>query len=86
LTSRGPSQNVRGNIELKLRKIGNSVGVILPSEVLESLQVKVGGKIALVANERGYQLSAEESEFEEQMRHARSLMARYRGTLRELAK
>lgn len=86
MTSRGPRYNLRGNMELKLRKIGNSVGIILPSEVLESLQVKVGGKIALVANERGYQLSAEESEFEEQMRHARSLMARYRGTLRELAK
>ncbi|MEQ1633567.1 MAG: AbrB/MazE/SpoVT family DNA-binding domain-containing protein [Planctomycetota bacterium] len=73
-------------MELKLRKIGNSVGVILPSEVLESLQLKVGGKIALSPNERGYQLSAEDSEFEEQMRRARSLMARYRGTLRELAK
>ena len=48
--------------------------------------MKVGGKIGLVANERGYQLSAEDSEFEEQMRHARSLMARYRGTMRELAK
>ena len=73
-------------MELKLRKIGNSVGVILPSEVIESLQVKVGDKITLAANEKGYQLSAEDSELEEQMRLARSLMARYRGTMRELAK
>jgi putative addiction module antidote len=73
-------------MELKLRKIGNSVGVILPSEVLEALQVKLGGKLVLLPNDKGYQLSAEDSEFEEQMRHARSLMQRYRGTLRELAK
>ena len=45
-------------MELKLRMMGNSVGVILPNEVLESLQVKVGDKIKLVTNEKGYQLSA----------------------------
>ena len=73
-------------MELKVRMIGNSVGVILPNEVLESLQVKIGDKIKLVANEKGYQLSAEDPEFEEQMRHARALMTRYRGTLRELAR
>lgn len=73
-------------MELRLRQIGNSVGIILPSEVLESLGLKVGDKIAVSPNEKGYQLSAGDSEFEEQMRRGRSLMARYRSTLRELGK
>lgn len=73
-------------MELKLRKIGNSYGVILPADVLEALQVKEGGKLTLLPNAKGFQLTAEDAEFEEQMRRARLLMARYSQTLRELAK
>lgn len=75
-------------MELKLRKIGNSYGVILPSEIIEQLQVKEGGALTLLPNREGpgFQLTAEGAEFEEQMRAARSLMERYRDTLRELAK
>lgn len=73
-------------MELKLRKIGNSLGVILPGEVLESLQVREGGSLTLLPNEKGFQLSAEDAEFDDQMAIARSLIARYRQTLRKLAK
>ncbi len=73
-------------MELKLRKIGNSYGVILPTDVLLALQIKEGGRLTLLPNEKGFQLTAEDSEFDEQMRRARSLMSRYRQTLRELAK
>lgn len=73
-------------MELKLRKIGNSYGVLLPAEVLKALNVEAGSKLTLLPNDKGYQLSVEDSEFEEQMRAARSLMTRYNRTLRELAK
>lgn len=73
-------------MDLKLRKIGNSYGVILPADVLETLNVKEGGKLTLLPNDKGFQLTAEDSEFEEQMRRARALMSRYSQTLRELAK
>jgi putative addiction module antidote len=75
-------------MELKLRKIGNSYGVILPAEVLNALHVKEGATLTLIPNERGegFQLRAEDVEFEEQMRVARSLMFRYGATLRELSK
>lgn len=62
--------NLRGNMELNLRKIGNSYGVILPAEVLKALNVKDGSKLTLLPNEKGYQLSVEDVEFEEQMRAA----------------
>ncbi|MBL8732677.1 MAG: AbrB/MazE/SpoVT family DNA-binding domain-containing protein [Planctomycetes bacterium] len=73
-------------MELKLRKIGNSYGVLLPAEVLKALNVEAGSRLTLLPNDKGYQLSVEDSEFEEQMRAARSLMTRYNRTLRELAK
>ena len=75
-------------MELKLRKIGNSLGVILPAEVLQALQVHEGGRLSLLPDDagRGFRLSAAETEFREQMEVARSLLLRYQGTLRELAK
>lgn len=75
-----------GNMELELRKIGKSFGVILPSEVLDVLQIKEGDTLTLLPNDKGFQLSVEDGEFGEQMKRARSLLARYRQTLRELAK
>jgi putative addiction module antidote len=73
-------------MELKLRKIGNSYGVILPTDVLDTLQVREGGRLTLLPNDKGYQLTAEDPEFAKQMECARSLMNRYAKTLRELAK
>lgn len=86
LPTRGACYNLSDNMELKLRKIGNSFGVILPADVVKALQVKDGSTLILLPNEKGYQLSVEDAEFEEQMRIARSLMTRYSRTLRELAK
>ena len=73
---------------IKLRKIGNSLGVILPADVLETLQVGAGDSLSLLPNEAGtgYQLTADNAEFERQMDIGRDLMQRYRSTLRELAK
>ena len=69
-----------------MRKIGNALGVILPAAVLEALQVGEGGTLTLVPNDKGFQLTVEDAEFHAQMDAARSLMTRYRRTLRELAK
>lgn len=73
-------------MKLELQKIGNSVGIVLPDEVLDTLRVREGDFLTLLPIDKGYQLTVEDGEFEEQMRIARSLMARYRKTMRELAK
>jgi len=88
LTTSKSRYNMRYNMEIKVRKIGNSYGVILPGEVLDQLQVKEGGMVQLLPNAEGtgFQLTAESTEFETQMRAARDLMQRYRETLRELSK
>ncbi|MCU7924723.1 MAG: AbrB/MazE/SpoVT family DNA-binding domain-containing protein, partial [Candidatus Thiodiazotropha sp. (ex Dulcina madagascariensis)] len=49
---------------LKLRKIGSSVGVILPKEMLERLNLREGDKLYADENRNGVQLSPYDPEFE----------------------
>jgi len=74
------------NRKLKLRKIGKSFGVILPAGVRRALRVHAGDSLLLEPNPHGdgFLLTAKGTEFDAQMRVARSLMARYAATLREL--
>jgi putative addiction module antidote len=71
---------------LKIQKIGNSAGVILPKELLAHLQVQVGETVTVSKTSAGIELRAPEAEFEAQMAVAREVMARRRRALRELAK
>ncbi|MGL5363567.1 MAG: AbrB/MazE/SpoVT family DNA-binding domain-containing protein [Bosea sp. (in: a-proteobacteria)] len=71
---------------LKLRKIGNSVGVVLPKEVLARLRVSEGDKLFLHDTPDGIALSPRDANFEEQMKVAREVMRERRAVLRELAK
>jgi putative addiction module antidote len=71
---------------LKVTKIGNSAGVILPKELLAQLGTDVGGSLSVTRTPRGIELSAAQSDFDRQMEAAREVMVRYRDALRELAK
>ena len=74
-------------VELKVVKIGNSLGVRLPREVLSRMHLGDGDKLILSeAPEGGYRLSAYDPEFERQLEIAEEGMRQYRNTLRELAK
>lgn len=73
-------------IETKLRAIGNSLGIVIPKEVLAELNLKQDDKIFLVKTEDGYQLTAYDETFKKQMDAAREGMQNYRNALRELAK
>jgi putative addiction module antidote len=74
------------NKPLKITRIGNSAGVVLPKELLAHLNAEVGGTLSVVATPRGIELSATEPDFEAQMAAAREVMARRKRALRELAK
>ena len=78
--------NNRMNKPLKVQKIGNSAGVILPKELLAELGAEVGGTLSVTRTPRGVELSASKPEFDVQMQAAREIMVRYRDALRELAK
>jgi putative addiction module antidote len=73
--------------ELKVRKIGNSYGVVLPKEALATLRVKEGDTLTLAESAHGsMSLSAYRDEVSRQMTVVQDVMDRYRHTLRELAK
>jgi len=71
---------------LKLKRIGNSVGVIIPKEVLARMNLDEGDSLFLIETPGGYRLTPYEPEFETQMAAARRIMKKRRNALRELAK
>lgn len=71
---------------LKLTQIGNSVGVILPKEVLARLKVAKGDSLFLSEAANGLMLSTYDPVFESQMTEARRIMKKRRAVLHELAK
>ncbi|WP_294767690.1 AbrB/MazE/SpoVT family DNA-binding domain-containing protein [uncultured Rhodoferax sp.] len=71
---------------LKLTQIGNSVGVILPKEVLARLKVEKGDTLFMSEAANGVVLSTYNPEFEAQMVEARRIMKKRRAVLHELAK
>lgn len=73
-------------LNLKVRKVGNSLGITLPKEALKRLHLKDGDKIFLVeAPDGSYRITPYDPEFEKQMMLAKEGMSRYRNTLRALA-
>jgi len=74
-------------VELKVRKFGNSLGVVLPKEVINRLRTDDGERLFLIeAAEGGYRLTPYDPEFEKKMKKAEEIMSRYRDTLQALAK
>ncbi|HEY1799979.1 MAG TPA: AbrB/MazE/SpoVT family DNA-binding domain-containing protein [Terriglobales bacterium] len=74
-------------VELKIRKFGNSLGVVLPKEVIQRLQAGDGEKLFLIeAADGDYRLTPYDPAFEKKMEKAEEIMSRYRNTLHALAK
>lgn len=71
---------------LKVRRIGNSLGVVLPKEVLAKLNVGEGDELSVSDTPNGVALQHYDAELQEQIEAARRGMKRYRNALRELAK
>jgi putative addiction module antidote len=73
-------------VALKLKNIGNSVGVIIPKDLLAKLGVGQGDTLYGVETPDGLRLTTSDPVFEEQMAVARRIMKEHRAVLRELAK
>lgn len=71
---------------LKITTIGNSLGVILPREILERLRVKKGDSLYVIETKNGIELTAYDPDFAEQVETAERVMREDRDALRRLAK
>lgn len=73
-------------IQLKLTTVGNSTGVVLPREVLARLKLEKGDSLHLVETPNGYEITAYDPGFAEEIAAAEGIMRTYRNALKELAK
>jgi putative addiction module antidote len=74
-------------LELKVRKFGNSLGVVLPREAINRLRTGDGERLFLIEGPDGtYQLTPYDPAFEQEMNNADQIISRYRNTLHALAK
>ncbi len=77
-------------IELKLRKVDNSVGVVLPKETMAKLNIEEGDTPCMTdapdGSPRLTPVTGGQGEFTERMKVAEDVIRRYRNTLRGLAK
>ena len=72
---------------LQVRKIGNSLGLILSKELLARLKLKEGDQLHVIEQpERGLKLTPYDPKHAEAMRIAREVMDEYQDTFRALAK
>lgn len=72
--------------QLKITQIGNSLGVILPKELVARLKVEKGDIVFATDAPGGVLLSAYDEKIDRQLKLGREFMNEYRETLRELAK
>jgi putative addiction module antidote len=73
-------------VALKVTRIGNALGVILPNEALARLKVEEGGSLLLTEAPDGYRITPHDEAMTTQMAEARRIMGKRRHALRELAK
>jgi putative addiction module antidote len=73
-------------IELEIKAIGNSAGVILPKAALALLHARKGDKLYLTETPEGFLLSPYNPETARQFEEAERIMREDRDVLRELAK
>jgi putative addiction module antidote len=71
---------------LKLTSVGNSVGMVLPKELLARLGVGRGDTLYAVETPEGLRLTVADPSFEQQLEVARRVMKERRAVLRELAR
>lgn len=72
-------------LQAKVTTVGNSVGIILPKEVMAKLRVKKGDIIYLNETVDGYTLSPYDEEFIKQMTTAEKIMHDERDVLKVIA-
>jgi putative addiction module antidote len=70
---------------VKITQIGNSIGIVLPREVLAELNVEKGDSLLITSTPEGVQLTPYEVNFTEKVAAFEKVMRDNRDVLRKLA-
>jgi putative addiction module antidote len=71
---------------LKITQIGNSLGLILPKEMLARLKLEKGDTVHITESPEGLVVTPYDPALDEQLRLGREFMREYRDTFHQLAK
>ena len=72
--------------KLKVRRVGNSLGIILTKDVADRLRVSADDTLFITETPDGVQLTPYDPEFEASMKTFEKTRAKYRNAFRELSK
>jgi putative addiction module antidote len=71
---------------MKLRKVGGSLGIIIPKDEVERMHLKEGDELFGLPDDDGLRLQARDPLFERKMKAFENTRRQFRNALRELAK
>ena len=71
--------------KLKVTTVGNSIGIVIPQEMLSNLKVEKGDSLFAIETPNRYLLTPYDSEIEEQLEAGRTFMKQYQETFKTLA-
>jgi putative addiction module antidote len=71
---------------MKLRKVGGSLGVIIPKEELDRMHIKEGDELFGLPEDGGLHIQARDPEFERKLKAYEIIRRKYRNALHELAR
>ncbi|WEZ83848.1 AbrB/MazE/SpoVT family DNA-binding domain-containing protein [Rhizobium sp. 32-5/1] len=72
-------------MNVTIRKIGNSEGIIIPKEVLDRLGLKTGDQMEITTENGQLQMKPLDEAFARQLEHANRFMDKYKVALKKLA-
>ena len=72
-------------MNITIRKIGNSEGVIIPKETLDRLGLKAGDTINMTEDKGGLYMKPLDDDFERQLASAERFIDKYKVALKKLA-
>ena len=70
---------------LKIRKVGSSLGLVLPKDVLAMLDVSEGDQVHVIRTSDGIQLTRFDPKFDKALSASRKFMRRYPNAMKKLA-
>jgi putative addiction module antidote len=70
---------------LKITTIGNSVGIILPKDILAKLRVSKGDQVHVIETQNGIEITPFDPVLSKQMEAAHKVMRKHRDVLKQLA-
>lgn len=71
---------------MKLRRVGGSLGVIIPKDEIDRMHLKEGDELFGLPDDDGLRLQARDPNFERKLKAFENTRRQYRNAMRELAK